>query len=95
MVCQAHPTYVGKGKPTSTCRVCWLIYTEAHKSDKQFCEKHPVELKDGKCPVCQGGKNGTLSIMQNTVSAQRSGQSLHEVSVRRLRNRSNSAKRNR
>jgi hypothetical protein len=61
----------------------------------EFCEKHPVELKDGKCPVCQGGKNGTLSIMQNTVSAQRSGQSLHEVSVRRLRNRSNSAKRSR
>lgn len=82
MVCQAHPTYVGKGKPTSTCRVCWLIYTEAHKNNKQFCDKHPVELKEGECPVCQGGQNGTLPKLQNSVSTDRCNRNGCNLSVR-------------
>lgn len=82
MRCQAHPHYIGTGKPTSTCSVCWLIYAEAHKSNKQFCEKHPVELKDGKCPICEGGQNGTLPKLQNSVSTDRRNRNGCNLSVR-------------
>jgi hypothetical protein len=92
MRCQAHQTYVGLGKPISTCKVCWIIYAEAHRSDKQFCDKHPVELKEGKCPVCEGGHNGTLPKLSNPLSAGRHNGDGCTLSVRVRRGRSNAKK---